>query len=83
MNELELIEHNILECQACTARASATKPVPGRGEKTGIVFVGRNPGIDEDRKGEPFIGEAGRVLDDFLVICGIRRSDVFITNIVN
>jgi uracil-DNA glycosylase family 4 len=71
----------IRNCTACSARADAAEPVPGIGKKTGIVFVGRNPGKNEDIQGRPFIGPSGIVLDQFLAACGLTRDDVYITNI--
>jgi DNA polymerase len=57
--------------------------VPGEGQLAArILFVGEAPGRSEDEKGRPFVGAAGRILDDLLQRTGIDRSQVFITNIV-
>jgi DNA polymerase len=57
--------------------------VPGEGQISAkIMFIGEAPGRSEDEKGKPFVGAAGRILDDLLKKAGIERSQVFITNIV-
>lgn len=57
--------------------------VPGKGSKNAkIIFVGEAPGKSEDARGEPFIGVAGRILDDALASAGIARESVYITNTV-
>jgi DNA polymerase len=61
----------------------ATNLVPGEGSATAdVVFVGEAPGASEDREGRPFVGRAGRLLDELLAEAGLRREDVFITNVV-
>jgi DNA polymerase len=61
----------------------ATNLVPGEGSATAdVVFVGEAPGASEDREGRPFVGRAGRLLDELLAEAGLRRQDVFITNVV-
>jgi len=57
--------------------------VPGVGSaKSGIVFIGEGPGANEDKKGEPFVGAAGKFLDEMLGGVGMNRADVYITNVV-
>jgi DNA polymerase len=57
--------------------------VPGEGNpKAKLVLVGEGPGATEDQTGRPFVGQAGQLLDSILEAIGIRRADVFITNIV-
>jgi uracil-DNA glycosylase family 4 len=64
-------------------KATATQLVFGVGSpEAQIVFVGEAPGKNEDLKGEPFVGAAGKFLDEMLVSIGLRRPDVYITNIV-
>ena len=64
-------------CETCT------QLVPGEGPATApIVIVGEAPGATEDKQGRPFVGNAGRLLDGLLGEAGLRREDVFITNIV-
>jgi len=57
--------------------------VPGEGNvDSQVVFVGEAPGRDEDKQGRPFVGSAGRFLNDALEKAGLQRSDVYITNVV-
>jgi DNA polymerase len=64
-------------------RESATQPVFGEGSPNArIVFVGEAPGKNEDIQGKPFVGAAGRFLDEMLEMIGLNREDVYITNIV-
>lgn len=73
----------VLACRRCSARKEALYPVPGIGRgDADIVLIGRNPGITENRIGMPFVGAAGLVLDKFLVLNGLLRKDVFITNLI-
>ncbi|TMD47220.1 MAG: UdgX family uracil-DNA binding protein [Chloroflexi bacterium] len=70
-------------CRACDLYKSATQTVFGEGaEHARVMFVGEQPGDREDREGKPFVGPAGRVLDDALEAAGIDRSQVYITNAV-
>ena len=70
-------------CNACGNCARATAPVFGSGPKTArIVFVGEQPGLEEDLSGTPFIGPAGQLLNEVLEIAGILRSEVYLTNAV-
>lgn len=58
-------------------------PVPGEGDvQSRIVFIGEAPGEREAKTGRPFVGAAGKVLDELLASIGIRRKDVYITNVV-
>jgi uracil-DNA glycosylase family protein len=70
-------------CRACELWEPATQTVFGEGPETArIVFVGEQPGDQEDRAGEPFVGPAGRLLDEALAAAGIDRRDAYITNAV-
>jgi DNA polymerase len=61
----------------------ATNLVPGEGDaQAGVMVVGEAPGAGEDRSGRPFVGPAGKLLDQLLEAAGLRREDVFITNVV-
>jgi uracil-DNA glycosylase len=61
----------------------AANLVPGEGSPTAeVMIVGEAPGASEDREGRPFVGRAGRLLDELLAEAGLRREDVFITNVV-
>jgi len=70
-------------CQACDLWSRATQTVFGEGPRTArVVFVGEQPGDKEDLAGHPFVGPAGRVLDEALAEAGIDRKRVFVTNAV-
>jgi DNA polymerase len=70
-------------CRACELWEPATQTVFGEGPETArVVFVGEQPGDQEDRRGEPFVGPAGKLLDRALADAGIDRLDVYITNAV-
>jgi uracil-DNA glycosylase family protein len=70
-------------CRGCSLYRNATQTVSGQGPPSAdIVLVGEQPGDQEDRRGAPFVGPAGRVLDDALEEAEIDRAEVFITNIV-
>jgi DNA polymerase len=70
-------------CRACELWEPATQTVFGEGPETArVVFVGEQPGDQEDRRGEPFVGPAGRLLDRALGDAGIERRDAYITNAV-
>jgi uracil-DNA glycosylase family 4 len=75
----DMLEHNVCADLAKTA----TNIVPGEGNPDAdIVFIGEAPGRNEDLTGKPFIGAAGKVLDQLLEGIGLQRDDVFITSIV-
>jgi len=70
-------------CQACDLYRNATQAVLGSGPVSAtILFVGEQPGNDEDLRGLPFVGPAGKLLDRALVEAGIARTDVYVTNVV-
>jgi len=70
-------------CKGCDLYQNATQAVFGAGSaKARVVFVGEQPGDQEDKAGEPFVGPAGRLLDKALVAAGIDRDDVYVTNAV-
>ena len=70
-------------CRGCDLWKNATQTVFGEGpSKTLVMFVGEQPGDQEDRQGHPFVGPAGRLLDQALVEVGIDRSEVYVTNVV-
>jgi DNA polymerase len=71
------------ECTKCRLSVKRTRVVPGVGSRDSrIVFIGEAPDKDEDLKGEPFIGRSGRLLDLALEETGVRRTGVFISNLV-
>ncbi len=71
-------------CTACGLCRTRNKSVPGVGDaRAQWLFVGEAPGADEDAKGEPFVGQAGRLLDSMLAALGMRRGDnVYIANVL-
>lgn len=67
----------------CELKAQATQPVFGDGNpKSKIVFIGEAPGKDEDLQGKPFVGRAGKFLDEMLGVIGMKREEIYITNTV-
>jgi len=73
----------IADCRACELYADATQPVMGEGRAGArLMLVGEQPGDREDHEGHPFVGPAGRVLDDALERAGIDRRDAYVSNIV-
>ncbi len=67
----------------CSLRKDATQAVPGTGNPNAdILFLGEAPGKAEDKEGEPFIGAAGKFLNEMLAEVKLSRSDVYITNVV-
>ena len=70
-------------CQACDLWRNATQTVFGEGnQKASIMLIGEQPGDQEDRMGRPFVGPAGRILDNALAEAGIDREAVYVTNVV-
>jgi uracil-DNA glycosylase len=70
-------------CKACDLWKNATQTVFGEGKQTArVMLVGEQPGDQEDRKGLPFVGPAGKLLDEALTEAGIDRSKVYVTNVV-
>ena len=70
-------------CRACPLGETATKAVFGAGNSDAdLMFVGEAPGAEEDRQGLPFVGRAGKLLDQLLEEVGLVRHDVFITNVL-
>ena len=70
-------------CTRCPLYKHATQAVPGEGRKLAhVMLVGEQPGDKEDLSGKPFVGPAGRVLDQALAEAGIPRTEVFVTNAV-
>ncbi|PLY02688.1 MAG: DNA polymerase [Desulfuromonas sp.] len=77
------IANDLGDCQRCGLCAERKKIVFGVGHaQAELVLVGEGPGREEDEKGEPFVGEAGRLLDRILLAMGLQRSDVYICNVV-
>src|SRR4051794_2451205 len=80
---LEAVREAAAGCRGCHLWRNATQTVFGEGLKRArAMFVGEQPGDQEDRKGRPFVGPAGRELDRALEAVGIPRDDIYITNVV-
>ncbi|WP_153505766.1 UdgX family uracil-DNA binding protein [Cumulibacter manganitolerans] len=81
--ELPDLESAAHECRGCELWRPATQVVFSTGTRSaGVMLVGEQPGDQEDRQGEPFVGPAGRVLDDALEAAGIDRAAAYLTNAV-
>ncbi len=81
--DLDALADALERCRRCPIGAKATRAVPGEGPRhADIMLVGEQPGDREDLTGRPFVGPAGRVLDDALAAAGIERERVFLTNAV-
>src|ERR687888_833116 len=80
---LEALATQIRSCVQCPLHASRTQAVPGEGPATAkVMLIGEAPGREEDQSGQPFVGAAGRFLDQVLAGSGVERRDLFITNVV-
>ena len=83
IKKIEQIKQEVIKCTKCELSETRTNSVPGKGNfKSDVIFVGEAPGKNEDERGEPFIGIAGKKLSDALENAGISRDDIYITNIV-
>lgn len=81
--DLESLKKECLSCRACALCETRNNVVFGVGKPNAeVMFIGEAPGEQEDRKGEPFVGPAGQLLDDMLEIIDLDRSKVYIANIV-
>ena len=79
----QLIRETMGDCTRCKLHKARTNIVFGVGSmKAELVFVGEGPGHDEDIKGEPFVGRAGKLLTQMIEAMGLRREDVYICNVV-
>ena len=80
---LAQIADEIKVCLRCELHKTRTKAVPGEGPADArIMLIGEAPGWNEDQQGRPFVGAAGKFLEELLAAAGLKREDVFITNIV-
>jgi DNA polymerase len=80
---LDDLSSQIKVCKKCPLWKGRTNAVPGEGNsKAQILFIGEAPGSTEDQFGQPFVGEAGKFLDEMLMTIGLNRNDVFITSVV-
>jgi uracil-DNA glycosylase len=80
---LEELNNQVYNCRKCRLWQGTKHGVPGEGPLDAkIMVVGQNPGVEEDETGRPFVGIAGKYLTKALAEKGLRREDIFITNIV-
>jgi DNA polymerase len=80
---LEQIRKSLGDCRRCKLSSSRKQIVFGVGNPHArLVFVGEGPGADEDAKGEPFVGDAGRMLNRIITAMGLQREEVYICNVV-
>ena len=83
MNNLTDIANLVSKCTNCNLHYSRVKSVPGEGpEHSRIMFIGEGPGFHENQQGRPFVGQAGKFLDELLSRANLDREKVFITNVV-
>jgi DNA polymerase len=80
---LQVVRDELGDCRRCRLHAGRTNIVFGVGNpQADLVFVGEGPGANEDRQGEPFVGDAGELLTKMIGAMGFARSDVYICNVV-
>ncbi|HZO56512.1 MAG TPA: UdgX family uracil-DNA binding protein, partial [Bryobacteraceae bacterium] len=80
---LPRLREAVQSCRGCDLYKNATQAVFGEGPQSAqIVFIGEQPGDEEDLKGHPFVGPAGRLFDRALQDAGIDKSEVYVTNTV-
>lgn len=79
----EELQNECNRCRACALSATRKNVVFGVGNtEAEVLFIGEGPGANEDEQGLPFVGAAGKLLDDMLAMIGLKREAVYITNIV-
>jgi DNA polymerase len=82
--ELHKLESEMEKDDSLPLKKGATKLVFGTGNTEASIFcIGEGPGFNEDQQGEPFVGQAGKLLDKLFPLAGLARKEVFITNIVH
>ena len=80
---LRALEKSLRACSGCGLCRGRTQVVFGVGSpRAEVMFVGEGPGFHEDRLGEPFVGQAGKLLTELLSLIGLSRGDVYIANVV-
>ena len=83
MNAWETLQKECLNCRACGLCETRTNAVFGVGRPDAeVLIIGEAPGANEDAQGEPFVGRAGKLLDDMLAMIGLNRRNIYITNSV-
>ncbi len=83
MSALSELYEEIKCCQRCEIARYRTNVVPGEGaEDAAIMFIGEAPGWHEDQQGRPFVGPAGKFLDELLALIELKREQVYIANVI-
>ena len=83
MSALSELNKEIALCQQCEIAKYRNRVVPGEGaEAADIMFIGEAPGWHEDQQGRPFVGPAGKYLDELLATIGLNRAQVYIANVI-
>jgi len=83
MSALSELYEEIALCHQCELAKYRTRVVPGEGaENAEIMFIGEAPGWHEDQQGRPFVGPAGKYLDELLASIGLKREQVYIANVI-
>ena len=83
VSEFEELIQQVRSCTLCSLSEKRNRAVPGEGPPSAdILFVGEGPGFHEDQQGRPFVGAAGQLLEKLLNSIGLRRQEVYITNMV-
>ncbi|NIM94157.1 MAG: uracil-DNA glycosylase [Anaerolineales bacterium] len=82
-DELGQIDREIRDCKACRLHSGRKNAVPGEGpSNSDLMFIGEGPGFHENEQGRPFVGAAGRFLEELLASIGYTREQVFIGNVI-
>ncbi len=83
MSELTDLYAEVARCTRCALSQSRINAVPGEGpENAAVMFIGEAPGFHENQQGRPFVGAAGKFLDELLASIDLRREDVYICNVI-
>lgn len=77
------IEQHVADCVCCPLSRTRCRPVMGRGNRLAdLMLIAEAPGAQEDQQGIPFVGSSGEILDRLLGDCGLKREEIYITNII-
>ncbi|MGC8631274.1 MAG: uracil-DNA glycosylase [Thermoprotei archaeon] len=82
INAIDELNNQILACSRCPLAYARKNAVLGEGKFSSLMLIGEAPGKEEDEKGRPFVGRAGKLLESLLRVEGLARNDVYITNVV-
>ncbi len=83
MTVLNTLVEEIINCRSCRLAEGRTNVVPGEGSwQSGLMLIGEAPGLQEDKQGRPFVGAAGKFLDELLQMIGLSRPEVYIANVI-